>query len=453
MPKLQNRWAILSLLTLVYVFNFIDRQIIGVLTPFIQQDLGVSDAQMGLLSGAVFAIFYTVIGIPVASLADTTKTVRIGGFGLKLDRVTIISLSLATWSFFTLLTGFAGGFLALALLRIGVAVGEAGCSPPSHSLLSDLFGPRERGKALSIYSLGIPFGLMIAYFAGAFFVSGGSVDWRTAYVAVGIPGIVVAVLAKMVLPEPERGKLDGPKVTPLPFRQALAKLARVKSYWTMAFGIAFASFASYSVNAFLTKHALVTFPDFPLFDMLMFLGLGNAIFYASGTFLGGTVADHFGKKNVSAYALVPAITVALAAVCLVVGILATSVIVFLAALSGFIFFLGFYLGPSFSVAQNLAGVSVRATSTAVFFFVLNLIALGGGPTITGFISTAYGQAIGDPAAGLRFALLTLSVPFALSVVLFLITAKLLPSDWAEAQAQADVNPAPGGGLDPEPAKA
>lgn len=452
MPKLQNRWAILSLLTIVYVFNFIDRQIIGVLTPFIQADLGVSDAQMGLLSGAVFAIFYTVIGIPVASLADTTKTLRIGGFGLKLDRVTIIALSLATWSFFTLLTGFAGGFVALAVLRIGVAVGEAGCSPPSHSLLSDLFAPRERGKALSIYSLGIPFGLMIAYFAGAFFVSGGTVDWRTAYIAVGIPGIVIAVLAKMLLPEPERGRLDGgPKVTPLPFKQALAKLARVKSYWTMAFGIAFASFASYSVNAFLTKHALSTFPEFPLFDMLIFLGLGNAIFYASGTFLGGTVADHFGKKNVAAYALVPAITVGLAAICLVIGVLATSVLLFLVALSGFIFFLGFYLGPTFSVAQNLAGVSVRATSTAVFFFVLNLIALGGGPTITGFISTSYGNAIGDPQAGLQFALLTLAVPFALSVVLFLISAKLLPADWAEAQAQADVKPQPEGGLEGEPA--
>ncbi|GGY49184.1 spinster family MFS transporter [Parvularcula lutaonensis] len=442
MKKLENRGAILGLLTLVYVFNFIDRQIVGVLAPFIKADLGLSGTEIGLLTGFVFALFYTIIGIPIASMVDNTKTVG----GLKFDRVTIIALSLATWSFFTLLTGFAGGFIALAILRIGVAVGEAGCSPPSHSLLSDLYAPNERARALATYALGIPFGIMIAYFAAAFFAGGGTVDWRLAFVVIGALGIPVAILVKMVVPEPERGRMDGSKVAPLPFKQALGELATIPSYWTMALGIAFASFGSYAVNAFLTLYiygeptaevgawtgAFVTLPLQPL---LIGLGIGNAIFYATGTYLGGVVADHFGKKNVAAYALVPAVTVAIAAVAIAFSWLTTSPVIFFAGLSVYIFFLGFYLGPSFSVAQNLAKVSVRATSTAVFFFVLNLIALGGGPSVTGYLYDRFALSTGSQLEGLRIALLALSIAYALSVVMFLISAKLLPRDWARAKSE------------------
>lgn len=451
MPKIQNRGLILALLTLVYAFNFIDRQIVGVLAPFIKADLGLNDTQIGLLTGFVFAMFYTVIGLPVASLADTTKTLRIGGLSLRLDRVTIIALSLATWSFFTLLTGFAGGFLALALLRIGVAVGEAGCSPPSHSLLSDFYAPRERGRALSIYSLGIPFGIMLAYFAGAFFRSGGMVDWRLAFVVVGFAGLPVALLVKLLLPEPERGRLDTAKAAPLPFRQALARLAKVPSYWTMAFGIAFTSFAAYAVNAFLMVYVLQAFPQVPLVPLLVGLGIGNATFYAAGTYLGGVVADAFGRKNVAAYALVPAVTVAISGIALTLGWLSGSVVVFFICLSVFIFFNGFYLGPSFSVAQNLAGVSVRATSTAVFFFVLNFIAMGGGPSITGFLSDTFAAELGDPLEGLRRALVVLSFAYAASVALFLSAARTLPKDWANAQAEPSA--VRGEGLEPEGAGA
>lgn len=446
MPKLKNRGSILALLTLVYVFNFIDRQIVGVLAPFIKADLGLSGTQMGLLTGFVFALFYTVIGIPIASLVDNTKTLRLGGFGLRFDRVTIIALSLAVWSFFTLLTGFAGGFFALALLRIGVAVGEAGCSPPSHSLLSDLYGPNERGRALGIYALGIPFGVMLAYFAGAFFAGGGVVDWRLAFIVIGFLGLPVALLTKALVPEPERGRMDGPKVPPMPFRQAVGELAKIPSYWTMALGIAFVSFGSYAVNAFLTLYIygeptaaelpwFGAFATLPLQPLLIGLGVGNAIFYASGTFLGGVVSDHFGRKTVAAYALVPAVTVAIAALAIAVVWTTASPVVFLSGLAIYIFFLGFYLGPSFSVAQNLAKVSVRATSTAVFFFVLNLIALGGGPTITGILYDTFAAGAGDQLMGLRTALLALSVPYALSVIMFLVTARTLPRDWARARGE------------------
>ncbi|MEM1380856.1 MAG: MFS transporter [Pseudomonadota bacterium] len=461
MPKLQNRGSILALLMVVYVFNFIDRQIVGVLAPFIKADLGLSGTQVGLLTGFVFALFYTVIGIPIASLVDNTKTVRVGSLSLTFDRVTIIALSLATWSFFTLLTGFAGGFIALAVLRIGVAVGEAGCSPPSHSLISDLYAPNERAKALAIFALGIPFGIMIAYFAAAFFAGGGTVNWRLAFLVIGALGIPIALYTKFAIPEPERGRMDGPKVQPLPFGEAVRELAKIPSYWTMALGIAFASFGSYAVNAFLTLYILgePTAAEAPWMGayttvigpasatilgiklsgvqlLLLGLGAGNAVFYATGTYLGGVVADHFGKRSVAAYALVPAVTIGIAAVAIAVSWTSESMPVFLTGLCVYIFFLGFYLGPSFSVAQNLARVSVRATSTAVFFFVLNLIALGGGPSVTGFLYDHFAVSSGDQLTGLRTALLALSVAYALSVALFLVTARTLPRDWARAQGQA-----------------
>jgi MFS family permease len=436
LPKLKNRGAILALLTLVYAFNFIDRQIVGTLAPFIKADLGLNDTQIGLLTGIVFAAFYTAVGIPIASLVDNTKTLKLGPISLRFDRVTIIALSLATWSVFTVFTGFAGGFAALALLRIGVALGEAGCSPPSHSLLSDLYAPKERGRALATYSLGIPFGIMLAYFAGAFFLSGGTVDWRAAFIVVGIAGLPIALLVRTILPEPNRGAMDEVQVTPLPFRQALAKLAKIPSYWTMALGIAFASFAGYAINAFLTTYILQAFPEVPLVQLLIGLGLGNAVFYAGGTFLGGVVADRFGKKNVAAYALVPGITVAIAGTAMTLGWLSGSFALLGLCLALFIFFHGFYLGPTFAVAQNLADVSVRATSTAVFFFVLNIIALGLGPSITGFLSDTFAAQTGSSVTGLRYALVALMVPFAISVGMFLLSAKLLPADWERARSRA-----------------
>ncbi|MEM7739483.1 MAG: MFS transporter [Pseudomonadota bacterium] len=438
MPKIQNRGAILALLTVVYAFNFIDRQIVGVLAPFIQGELGLSGTQIGLLTGGLFAIFYTFVGIPIAGIVDNPRTLSIGGFKITFDRVTIIALSLGTWSFFTMVTGFASGFAALAVLRIGVAIGEAGCSPPSHALISDLYKPNERGKALGTYALGIPFGIMTAYFVNAFFVSGGTVDWRTAFMVVGFAGLPLAFLVKAVIPEPERGRMDEVKAKPVPFKEGLAQLAKVPSYWTMALGIAFSSFGSYSVSAFLMGYMVGIpnemvgqFADIPLVPLLLGLGVGNAIFYSSGTYLGGAIADHFGKKNVGAYAFVPGITTTLAACFAALAWSTGSAVLFFSAISLHVFFLGFYLGPSFSVAQNLAGVSVRATSTAVFFFVLNLIALGLGPTFTGWLWDVFATGGASKLDALRMALYALSVPWTLSVVMFFVSAKLLPKDWAK----------------------
>ena len=420
-PRAQNRGYVLSLLVLVYAFNFIDRQILSIVGPAVQADLGINDAQFGLLTGVVFALFYSVLGIPVAMLAD------------RVSRIAVIAVSLAIWSGFTVLSGFASTFLVLALFRVGVAVGEAGGSPPSHSILSDLYAPKERGRALGIYSLGIPFGIMAAFLFGAYFARGGEMDWRAVLIAVGAPGVVLAGILALTVKEPPRGAIGGaPRAS---FGEALGRLLPVRSYWLMALGTAGASFAGYAVSNFLLIYLTRAFPEIALFDILILLALFNGIPYALGAFAGGFVADRFAARSVASYGLVAAISLCIVTPAIVAAFWTQSFALFLVLFGVNIFFGGFYLGPSFSVAQNLAPVEVRATSTAIFFLVLNLIALGGGPTIIGFVSEAY-QASHDAEVGLRYALTWLIVPYVLAILCYLGAARTLPRDWAKAQGEA-----------------
>ena len=419
-PRAQNRGYVLSLLVLVYAFNFIDRQILSIVGPAVQADLGIGDAQFGYLTGAVFALFYSVLGVPVALLAD------------RVNRVLVVAVSLAIWSGFTVLSGFASTFFLLALFRVGVAVGEAGGSPPSHSILSDLYAPKERGRALGIYSLGIPFGIMAAFFIGAYFARSGEMDWRATLIAVGAPGIVLAALLKLTVKEPPRGRIGGAPRTSL--GDALGRLLPFKSYWLMAFGAAGASFSGYAVSAFLVIYLTRAFPEIALFDILVMLGLFNGIPYALGAFAGGAVADRFAQRSVASYGLVAALSLCVVTPVIVAAFWTQSFTMFLVLFGINIFFGGFYLGPSFSVAQNLAPVEVRATSTAIFFLVLNIIALGGGSTVIGIVSTALTEQYGAEQ-GLRLALTWLIVPYLVAIACYLGAARTLPGDWARAQGE------------------
>jgi len=188
------RIYVLILLTGVYTFNFIDRQIIGILSPAIKADLGLADWQLGILKGFAFAVLYTVLGIPIARLAD------------RKNRVTIIAIALALWSGFTAISGAANNFLQLTLARIGVGIGEAGGSPPAHSLISDYFPKEKRAGALAIYAMGIPIGIALAYLGGGWVMQ--TFGWRWAFVVIGLPGIAMAVLLKLTVREPKRGGLE-----------------------------------------------------------------------------------------------------------------------------------------------------------------------------------------------------------------------------------------------------
>ena len=277
LPSKNYRAFALVLLTVVYGFNFIDRQIVGILAPFIQEDLGLSNTQLGLLIGFAFALFYTVIAIPIAWLAD------------RYNRVNILSIALATWSGFTALTGMATNFWQIGLARMGVGIGEAGGSPPSHSIISDMYPKEERAGALGVYAMGIPFGIMAAYFATASLMgSGGDVDWRRIFIFLGLTGIALAGIVRLTLKEPSRGAMeldDDVQIAKLPFIESLRSLLKIPAWWAMCFGIAFGSFVSYASSAFQTKFLITVNPSFGFKAMVIVLAIMKRTTYAGGAFL------------------------------------------------------------------------------------------------------------------------------------------------------------------------
>ena len=423
LPTKSYRSFVLVLLTVVYGFNFIDRQIVGILAPFIQEDLDLTNTQLGLLIGFAFALFYTVIAIPIAWLAD------------RYSRVNILSIALATWSGFTALTGMASNFWQIGMARMGVGIGEAGGSPPSHSIISDMYPKEERAGALGFYSMGIPFGIMAAYFATASLMgSGGDVEWRRIFIFLGITGIVLAGIVKLTLKEPVRGaqELDGgTQIKKLPFIESLKSLLKIPAWWAMCFGIAFGSFVSYASSAFQTKFLIALDPSFDFKTMVILLGIMNGTTYAGGAFFGAKLADKWGAKTIRAYGWLPAIAMT---VCLPLGIWSywvQSVEANLILSTIYLLFIGIYLGPSFAIAQTLAPINMRAMSTALFFFILNMVALGGGPTFAGWLIDVFKENYND-LESMRYAMSVTFCIFIPSVISFLIVARVLPKDWDAA---------------------
>jgi len=414
----------LVLLTVVYGFNFIDRQIVGILAPFIQEDLGLSNTQLGLLIGFAFALFYTVIAIPIAWLAD------------RYNRVNILSIALATWSGFTALTGMATNFWQIGLARMGVGIGEAGGSPPSHSIISDMYPKEERAGALGVYAMGIPFGIMAAYFATASLMgSGGDVDWRRIFIFLGLTGIALAGIVRLTLREPSRGAMeldDDVQIAKLPFMESLRSLLKIPAWWAMCFGIAFGSFVSYASSAFQTKFLIALDPSFDFKTMVILLGIMNGTTYAGGAFFGARLADKWGAKNLRAYGWLPAIAMS---VTLPLGIWSywvQSVEANLILSTIYLLFIGIYLGPSFAIAQTLAPINMRAMSTALLFFILNMVALGGGPTFAGWLIDVYKETYSDLDA-MRMAMTVTHLVFIPALISFLIVSRILPRDWKLAE--------------------
>lgn len=415
----------LVLLTIVYGFNFIDRQIMGILAPFIQEDLNLTNTQLGLLIGFAFAVFYTVTAIPIAWLAD------------RFSRINILAIALATWSGFTALTGLANNFVQIGLARMGVGIGEAGGSPPSHSIISDMYPKEERASALGVYSMGIPFGIMAAFFATAAIMGASSdeVDWRRIFIFLGVTGIVLAGIVKLVLKEPVRGAMEANDEKSLdkpPFFESLKTLLKIPTWWAMCFGIAFGSFVSYAKGGFQTKFLVTLDPSFDFQTLVILLGIINGTTYAGGAFFGARLADKWGSRDVRAYGWLPAIAIAL---CLPIGVLswwAPTVEMNLLFSTIFLLLIGIYLGPSFAIAQTLAPIHMRAMSTALFFFILNMIALGGGPTFAGWLIDVFASYHNELDA-MRYAMSVTAFIFIFSILSFIIVSKTLPKDWNEAE--------------------
>jgi len=427
--KSYRRFA-LFLLTLIYAFNFIDRQIIGIVSPFIQADLGLTNTQLGLLKGLLFAALYTLVGIPIAWLAD------------RYSRVNILSASLAIWSGFTALTGMASSFLTIGFARMGVGIGEAGGSPPSHSIISDLYPKEERAGALGIYSIGIPLGLGCAYLLTGWLLGDpdNAISWRKLLIILGVIGIALSIFTRLIIREPKRGAQDNvtKKVDNVPFSMAVKTLLSIKSWWAMCLGIAFASFTAYAVSTWQVDYLLpfdgAQDSPYGFRKMMYILAFLNCVIYGAGTYFGGWFTQKLARKSVKAYGLVPAISILICLPLLILTFWSPSSALHLTFGGCLLFFIGMYLGPSFAVAQTLAPINMRAMSTALFFLVLNMIALGGGPTVAGILTDMFEPAHGKVHA-IRLSLTWTSAAFILSAISFFIAAKTLPQDWEDAQAR------------------
>lgn len=418
----------MGLLLLIYVMNFVDRQVVNILAEPIKQELGLLDWQVGAMSGLAFALFYTVLGLPIARYAE------------RGHRPYIIGVALAVWSGFTALSGFAQNFVHLLLARIGVGVGEAGCTPPAHSLITDYVPKEKRASALAFYSMGTPLGSLVGMALGGLIAD--AYGWRMAFIVCGIPGLILAAVAALTLIEPRirrtaaelKAKAAAMREAK-PFRVAMQTLRRKRTFWLVSFAAATKAFIGYgqapfAASFFYRNHGEEVAALAAQFGLQsggflgLALGLMAGIGGAIGAYLGGVIADRYGQRDFRAYVSVPALASLGVIPIYAVAILSPSATFAL----GCLFFgsiLGtLWYGPVYATAQTIVPPHMRATSSAVLLFVINLVGLGLGPLAVGALSDwlAIGFGLGE-AEGVRYALLISALAGLIAFALFWLARK------------------------------
>lgn len=395
------RGYVLGALLVVYIFNFIDRTIVNILTEPIKLTFALEDWQLGMLGGPAFAVLYTFLGIPIARGAELY------------NRVGIIALAVAIWSLFTALCGFAVSFMMLFLFRVGVSIGEAGCTPPAQSLIADYFKPSRRATAVSIYALGVPLGGMLASVFGGQLagIDGaefgawinsvglgflfGSLDWasvegwRVAFVVVGVPGLLLSLLVWRTVKEPPRGYTDPASLQGLEqasFREALGVLLRKPAYRHVVIGATIASFVGYGVAQFTTSFLIRTH-ELTIQTASLLFGIILGLMAAIGVFSSGWLSDRLSQKYPNALSWLPAVGMGLSVPFYVFGYLAENLWLAMPALMVAAMIHYFYLGPMYAVSGGVADSRMRATSVAITLFVVNLLGYGLGPPLIGILST------------------------------------------------------------------
>lgn len=384
------RHLALALLVVVYTFNFIDRQILSILIEPIKLELGLNDTQMGLLTGFAFALFYATLGIPIARYAD------------RGNRRNLIAAALGIWSLFTALSGLALNFWHLLIARIGVGVGEAGCSPPAHSLIADLYPASQRATALGIYSLGIPVGIMFGLFAGGWINE--LFGWRMAFFVVGIPGILLAILVRFTIREPERGMAEGrvAAVEQPSISETLAYLWKKPSFRHLAFAAALTSFVGYGVVTWVPTFLIRSY-GMGTGEIGTWFGLILGIPGGIGIALGGYLADKLGERNTRWYLWTTAVALLIATPFSIAIYLSTTASFALMAMIIPILLGNFYQATTFSQTQGLVELRMRAVAAGILLFIINIIGLGLGPTFVGILTDLLRPSFGDEA--LRYSLL------------------------------------------------
>jgi len=411
-----NRAYVLFILVVVYTFNFIDRQIVGILAVPIKADLGLTDSQLGLMGGLAFALFYTGLGIPVAMLAD------------RFSRTWIMTIALVIWSGMTAASGLATNFWQLFAARLGVGVGEAGGVAPAYSLISDFFPPGQRARAMSVYSFGIPIGSAIGIVFGGIIAS--MIDWRWAFFIVGIAGIAIAPIFRMTIKEPPRGQYDRKReaVKAPGLKLILSTLVTKPSFWLLSLGASFSSMMGYGVFFWLPSFFVRSY-NLTLLNASLFYGAVLLIGGLAGIWAGGWLGDRFGQEQRSQYAKIPAIAFLCTVPFYIIAILSpTLTLAFFVLLVPTALGLA-WLGPVISAIQHLVRPDMRATASAIFLFINNLIGIGLGTYAIGALSDTLTAQFGDES--LRYSILAGTGFYIIAAALFLLASRWLEQDWED----------------------
>ena len=409
-------WTVLAILCFVYVLNFLDRQLLSILAKPIQDELRVTDGQLGLIGGLYFAAFYCVLAIPVGWLADRT------------NRVKVLAFACALWSAATAACGFASTYPQLAMARMAVGVGEAGGVPPSYAIISDYFPSGKRGTALSLFNLGPPIGQALGIAFGASIAA--AYSWRSAFVAVGIVGVATALIVWLFVREPKRGGLDGAsdglpseaKPASVGFWATCTMFFKHPVLLRLSLACGATQFVTYGIlnftTLFLMREKGMTLEQVAVYYALL-IGIGTC----AGMYASGRLIDAFAPRSKTAFAWIPAIGLVLAIPFFVGFVWAPSwpmALAFLAVPTGLNYF---YLSPAVTLVQEEVRPDQRVLSGALLLLVMNLIGLGFGPTFVGAVSDYFRPTHPDNSLQLAFYSL---VPFyVLAVGLFIWLARAL----------------------------
>jgi MFS family permease len=404
----------------VYTVNFLDRQIVSILAEPIKNDLGLTDTQLGLLTGLAFGLVYCGFGLPIARLAD------------RFNRVWIISGSLAVWSACTVLCGRATSYATLVAARMGVGVGEAGCTPTAHALIADYTPKEKRASALAFFAMGTPIGSLLGLAMGG--VIADAYSWRAAFLIAGVPGLLLAVLCLFTLKEPRDRMAPAARqaaaATQLGFSATVRYLAGRRTFWFMAFGAAIKAFIGYghapfTASFFLRVHGeeiaqlAAQFGLQPVGFMGITLGLLSGVFGAFSSWAGGMIADRFGGRDLRAYGSVPAVASLAVIPCYWVALTADSAVAALLLLTPIYVMGSLWYGPVYASAQSLVPASMRATSASIMLFIINMLGLGAGALVVGGLSDFFNFGMGlGQAEGIRWALIVSACLGLVSAALF-----------------------------------
>ena len=415
--QIGGRAYVLAILTLVYTFNHIDRQILLILVEPIKADLQISDSAIGLLTGFAFAVFYATFGIPIAMWAD------------RGNRRNILSIALATWSGMTALSGFAMSFWHLLIARMGVGVGEAGGTPPATSMISDLYAPKERAFALGIYTSGIGLGILAGFMIGGFVYQ--AFGWRVAFFVAGIPGVLLALLVWLTVKEPKRGAVEQRETAAesSSFGETMAFISKQSSFLWLLAGCCLICISANAFLAWTPSHLQRTYEVGPA-NIAIPLGLLIGGAGSVGAILLGRVCDHLSARSLAWRPLMIAICAALALPFAWMFLQADTINMAYAwnLIPSFIGLI--YASIAYTASQELVGLRMRAFASAFMLFCLTLIGIGGGPTIVGWLSDSFARAGEDMP--LKSALEIMLVLNLLSVFALAMSARTYERDAARA---------------------